>query len=115
VLAVRKPLVTVEVDAPQLAMLAGAEEERLALPAPDQVIETQQMAERVTSLLPLLPDREADILCRRFELGGRAQETLEAVGDSWGISKERTRSLQEQALGRLRRLLRELDESEGVE
>ena len=54
-------------------------------------------------LLELEP-RDREILTRRFGVG-REAETLEAVGDWCGVTKERVRQLQQQALKRLKKLM----------
>jgi RNA polymerase primary sigma factor len=51
-----------------------------------------------------LTDREQLILNRRFGLSGEMQ-TLEQLGKSLGISKERVRQIELRALGKLRRLV----------
>ena len=45
--------------------------------------------------------RAIDVIIRRYGLFGRRKETLQAIGDSMGISRERVRQLQEKALKRL--------------
>ena len=45
--------------------------------------------------------RAVDIIIRRYGLFGRKKETLQAIGDSMGISRERVRQLQEKALKRV--------------
>jgi DNA-directed RNA polymerase delta subunit len=49
-------------------------------------------------------DREKEILTRRFGLDGN-RETLEAVGDDMGITRERVRQIEKVALERLRQKL----------
>lgn len=53
-------------------------------------------------LLSELPEREQQILELRFGLGESEPLTLEEVGQRLGISRERVRQLEEQALDRLR-------------
>ncbi len=50
-----------------------------------------------------LPDRQREILARRFGLMGYEASTLEAVGDEVGLTRERVRQIQIDALARLRR------------
>jgi len=53
---------------------------------------------------PLLTDREKKILAHRFELhDGPGHRTLERVGESMGLSKERVRQVQASALDKLRK------------
>lgn len=60
-------------------------------------------AGEVRTILRLLQPREQLILIRRFGLHGRPEETLDAIGISLGLSRERVRQLQDRALARLRR------------
>ena len=55
-----------------------------------------------------LPDRQREILARRFGLMGYEASTLEAVGKEVGLTRERVRQIQSDALARLKRaVLRE--------
>lgn len=54
---------------------------------------------------PLLSPREKMILARRFAGEDAANQTLEKVGRSVGLSKERVRQVQASALGKLRKAL----------
>ena len=51
--------------------------------------------------------RQRLVLERRFGLGDNAVQTLAELGDELGITRERVRQIQEQALGRLRELARD--------
>ena len=49
-----------------------------------------------------LPDREKDVIKRRYGLDGDADpQSLEAIGRELGITRERVRQIELQALGRL--------------
>jgi RNA polymerase primary sigma factor len=48
-----------------------------------------------------LPDREADIVRRRFGLDGFEEETLEDIGLLYGVTRERIRQVEGKALWRL--------------
>ena len=50
-----------------------------------------------------LPDRQREILARRFGLMGYEASTLQAVGEEVGLTRERVRQIQIDALARLRR------------
>lgn len=58
--------------------------------------------EQLHQLLHSLPDRERDLLVLRHGLDGAAPRTLHEVGQSLGISGERTRQLEARALAQLR-------------
>lgn len=78
-------------------------------PAPfDHLIqETDQ--ELVREALTSLTERERAILARRFGLDDGAQKTLEEVGDHFGVTRERIRQIQDQALKTLRAKMEERD------
>jgi RNA polymerase nonessential primary-like sigma factor len=50
-----------------------------------------------------LPDRQREILARRFGLMGYEASTLQAVGEEVGLTRERVRQIQIDALARLKR------------
>jgi RNA polymerase primary sigma factor len=62
--------------------------------------ETMALLEEV---LHSLPDRQREILSLRFGFETEDAWTLEQVGEKFGVSRERIRQLQEQALEKLRR------------
>ncbi|HEY4507593.1 MAG TPA: sigma factor-like helix-turn-helix DNA-binding protein [Candidatus Paceibacterota bacterium] len=58
----------------------------------------------VARLLKAVTDRSRDVLVRRFGLGDDAEsETLEAIGVSYGITRERVRQIEEHGLSTIRR------------
>jgi RNA polymerase sigma factor (sigma-70 family) len=73
-------------------------------PLTDEVVLEHQTALQVRALLPALPLREREILERRLGLIGE-EETLEGIGRRLGLTRERVRQLQDQALKTLRGLL----------
>jgi len=50
----------------------------------------------------VLPSRRDDIIIRRYKLSGSPQPSLADLGDEYGISRERVRQLEKDALKRLR-------------
>jgi RNA polymerase primary sigma factor len=64
----------------------------------------RDLAEHVHALLETLPERERMILRRRFGLDGRGTRTLQEIGEAAGVSRERIRQLEVEALRKLRRL-----------
>lgn len=58
----------------------------------------------LTDLVSKLPFREKKIIIDRFGLDGTEPKTLEKIGEDFGVSRERIRQLEAQALRRLRSL-----------
>jgi RNA polymerase sigma factor (sigma-70 family) len=70
----------------------------------EQYVESVAISEAISQLLiNVLTDRERVILSRRFGLGGRAPETLEAIADDFGLTRERIRQIQKSAIAKLGR------------
>lgn len=53
--------------------------------------------------LKVLPKRTKDVVARRFGINRKEPETLEAIGRSYGITRERVRQVEESGLKRLKR------------
>ena len=75
-----------------------------ALPS-DRIVEASVNAQVMEALEQDLKPIEADILRKRFGLAGGREQTLKEIGQSYNLSRERIRQLQEQALGKIRRAL----------
>ena len=56
-------------------------------------------------LLSALPPRARDVVKKRFGLEGDHRMTLEAIGDSYDITRERVRQIQQDGLIRLKRAM----------
>lgn len=74
-----------------------------ASPAPDELTMQNLLREQLEQVLARLPDREAHILRLRYGLEDGETHTLEEVGKQIGVTRERVRQLEAQALNRLRR------------
>jgi len=79
---------------------------------PDAVSATEWLMERsmsdqVTRIMGDLKPIESDVLRKRFGLEGTREQTLKEIGDSYDLSRERIRQIQEQALGKIRLALRQ--------
>jgi RNA polymerase nonessential primary-like sigma factor len=55
--------------------------------------------------LQQLDGKQREVIERRFGLRGHEQHTLEAIGELLGVTRERVRQIQIDALGRLRRMM----------
>jgi RNA polymerase primary sigma factor len=67
----------------------------------EQLIIRRDALLRLDDVLPVLSDRERDILTRRFGLDGQEPKTLSELGDEVGLTKERIRQIEKQACARL--------------
>ncbi len=73
-------------------------------PGPDLDVLDTESRERLNALVGLLDDRSADIIRSRYGLVDGRQHKLADIGLTHGISAERVRQLEREALQRLRRL-----------
>ena len=71
--------------------------------SPVENLQSKSLIGDVDKVLSTLEPREADIIRLRFGLEGHDPQTLEEVGERIGITRERVRQLQEQAIRQLRR------------
>ena len=67
-----------------------------------ELIENQVLHETLKEVFGSLTAIEADILRKRMGLDDERRMTLKEIGESYSLSRERIRQLQEQALGKLR-------------
>ena len=73
---------------------------------PEKLLETGELSTLVADWLAALPERQRYILVRRYGLGGAEPVTLEALTGELGLTRERVRQIQNEALDALRRALR---------
>ncbi|MDG4555120.1 MAG: RNA polymerase sigma factor RpoS [Candidatus Competibacter sp.] len=78
-------------------------------PDPSQLLQDADLNEKLDLWLDQLNDKQRIVVKRRFGLGGQEKATLEQVGNEIGVTRERVRQIQIDALRRLRKIL----ESEG--
>jgi len=64
----------------------------------------------VQEILATLPEREREILAMRFGLNDGKERTLEEVGERFGVTRERIRQIQEQALKTIRKTMEKRDQ-----
>jgi RNA polymerase primary sigma factor len=70
--------------------------------APDEEVTTSMLREVLRYILQDLPPREVRILQLRYGLVDGETYTLEEVGKKLGVTRERVRQIESQALSRLR-------------
>lgn len=87
-------------DGSDLTLLDKLEDDKY--PTPAENIEFSNRAERVKGLLGMLDDNEKAILKLRFGFGDEEPHTLEEIGNSFGVTRERVRQIESKALGKLR-------------
>lgn len=71
-------------------------------PAPEEITVQDMLEERVHEMLEALPHREALVLRLRYGLENGKVHTLKEIGLKMGITRERVRQIEAQALRRLR-------------
>ena len=76
---------------------------------PLQNLESTAVARILRELVETLSPREAEILSARYGLAGSTPKTLDEVGATFGITRERVRQLQNRSLTKLRKLLLKLE------
>jgi RNA polymerase primary sigma factor len=76
---------------------------------PYESLEEKTLLRMLGGLVERLGPREKRIIRLRFGLDGRGEKTLEEIGTQFGLTRERIRQLQNEALERLRELIEDQD------
>jgi RNA polymerase nonessential primary-like sigma factor len=74
---------------------------------PAAMLQNNRLKGRIDTWLDALAEKSRDVVCRRFGLRGHDLATLEEVGREIGLTRERVRQIQVDALKELRGLLTE--------
>jgi RNA polymerase nonessential primary-like sigma factor len=77
---------------------------------PSSLLQEEDINEHLDEWLSKLNEKQREVVRRRFGLQGYEKSTLEEVGNSIGVTRERVRQIQMDALRRLRHIL----EKEGL-
>ena len=72
---------------------------------PSETLQDEVVHKRIAAWLNQLSDKQREVVVRRFGLLGHDSSTLEEVGREIGLTRERVRQIQVEALKRLRRTL----------
>jgi RNA polymerase primary sigma factor len=75
-----------------------------AEPVPDDQVISVETRRQIRGILNLLSPMERDIIERRFGFYTESDETLEEIGRSYNLSRERVRQIQVQGLQKMRRI-----------
>jgi RNA polymerase nonessential primary-like sigma factor len=76
-----------------------------AIEPPDHHLEQAEIERRIGEWVARLSDKQREVIQRRYGLNGREVETLETLANDLGITRERVRQIQLEALSQLRRQL----------
>ena len=69
---------------------------------PEEAAEIAALRDAVRLVLGELPDRQREVICHRFGLSDGRVHSLEEIGQGFGLTRERIRQIEAQALLRLR-------------
>ncbi|VVC76188.1 RNA polymerase sigma factor RpoS [Aquicella siphonis] len=72
---------------------------------PADLLANEYLHESLERCLSELNEKQREVLCRRFGLGGYERQTLEEVGKAVGLTRERVRQIQMSALKSLREIM----------
>jgi len=75
-------------------------------PSAEEELKIESLRERLNEALNMLSPRERKVIELRFGLDGKKPRTLEEVGEELGLTRERVRQLETQALEKLRNPIR---------
>ncbi|MGZ8152252.1 MAG: RNA polymerase sigma factor RpoS [Methylovulum sp.] len=73
--------------------------------AHDEKIQEDGIKQNITGWVFELPEKQREVICRRYGLCGYDEETLEEVAQELGVTRERIRQIQMDALKRLKEIL----------
>jgi len=76
-------------------------------PAPEEALFSEAETDRIQKLLDGIDEREAKILRLRFGLNDREPMTLKEIGEEIGLTRERVRQIEHEALAKLNALFNE--------
>ncbi len=72
---------------------------------PSRLLQNNDVKEHIDTWLSLLTDKQCAVVERRFGLHGSDVSTLEEIGNELGVTRERVRQIQIEAIKRLRQIL----------
>jgi len=72
---------------------------------PCEILQDSDLKGSIDSWIDQLTDKQQEVIARRFGLRGHQMSTLEEVGQEIGLTRERVRQIQVEALKRMREIL----------
>jgi len=69
----------------------------------DKVTEKINLSEIIEDMFLVLTPKEKEVIIKRFSLDNKPKQTLEKIGQSFSVTRERIRQIEKIALGKLRR------------
>lgn len=72
------------------------------MPVPTEEVDRQMLQEQMGEVLQTLTDREEQVLRMRFGIGDEEPHTLEEVGQTFHVTRERIRQIEEKAIRKLK-------------
>ncbi len=72
---------------------------------PTEILQNDRIHSNMDNWLGQLTEKQREVVCRRYGLGGYDNSTLEQVAQELGVTRERVRQIQMDALKRLREIL----------
>ncbi len=73
--------------------------------ASNLILGNSDLSASIDTWLSDLSEKQREVLCRRFGLRGHENSTLEEVGREIGLTRERVRQIQVEALKRLKDIM----------
>lgn len=74
-------------------------------PGPTEILQNDGLQENLGEWLDQLNEKQREVICRRYGLRGYENSTLEQVAKELGVTRERVRQIQMDALKRMREIL----------
>ncbi len=99
-----------DVERPRLEVFRDP---HLDQPTPFDALASKRRARLVERLVSELRPVEADVVRQRYGLDGDSERTLQDIATQYGLSRERIRQIQADALAKLRRSMRRLERVPG--
>ncbi len=92
--------INTEYDKPLVDSISDSESR-----SPTEVLQEDNIKNNITHWVYQLSDKQREVICRRYGLCGYENSTLEQVAQELGVTRERVRQIQMDALKRLKEIL----------